>query len=338
MTIADRLWPNLLLANIYLLSIGLSGALFISMHFLSGATWSTVLRRVAEAMMAVLPVAAVLMLPIFWGRDTLYPLATAGFFLRAIVFLALWVWLARRLRHVSLDEDRDGTTSRRAQLVRYAAIFIVVFAITFAVAAADWLMSLAPQWSSSIFAVYVFAGVLVSGLAVLTLMTIVLRRRGPLGAATNAAHLHDLGKLLFTFTTFWAYIWLSQYLLIWYGNLPEEIPYYARRTRDAWFPLFLLNVAINWAIPFFLLLPRASKRSARMLAAVCVLLLAGHWLDLYLLIMPEIWSEPAAGPLEAAIPIGYAAIGFYVMTRAAGAAPIVPAHDPLLRESLVHET
>jgi hypothetical protein len=288
--------------------------------------------------MAVLPVAAALTLAIFWGRDTLYPRATPGFFLRAIVFLALWVWLARQLRHVSLDEDRDAATSRREQLVRHAAIFVVVFAITFAVACADWLMSLEPQWSSSIFAVYVFAGLLVSGFAVLTLTAIVLRARGPLSTAIGAAHLHDLGKLLLAFSTFWAYIWLSQYLLIWYGNLPEEIPYYARRTRDAWFPLFLLNVAINWAIPFFLLLPRASKRSAPVLAAVCVLLIAGHWLDLYLLIMPEFWNAPAAGPLEVAIPIGYAVICFYVMTRAVAAAPIVPAHDPLLRESLAHET
>ena len=338
MTFADRVWPNLLLANVYLLSIALSGALFVAIHFLSGAVWSILLRRIAEAMMAVLPAAAILMVAVFWGRRTLYPAATPFFFLRAIVFLSLWVWLVRRMRQVSLAEDRDAGTPRHDELVRYSAIFVVVFAVTFAVASADWLMSREPNWTSSIFAVYVFAGLLVAGVAALTLVAIVLRVRGPLSGVISAAHLHDLGKLLLAFSTFWAYIWLSQYLLIWYGNLPEEVPYYVRRTRGPWTWLFVLNLALNWAIPFFLLLPRAFKRNTRVLAATCVLLLAGHWLDLYLLIMPETWSTPAAGPLEAVIPLVYAVLCFRVIARALAAAPLVPRHDPLLRESLTHET
>jgi hypothetical protein len=150
--------------------------------------------------------------------------------------------------------------------------------------------------------------------------------------------LHDLGKLLLAFSSFWAYIWLSQYLLIWYGNLPEEVPYYVRRTGGPWLPVFLLNLFVNWVVPFLVLLPRAAKRSARVLAAVCVLLLLGHWLDLYLLIMPDTWSGPMAGPLEAIIPLGYAGLLVYLISGALAQAPIVPARDPYLGESLNHET
>ena len=154
----------------------------------------------------------------------------------------------------------------------------MVFAASFSVASTDWLMSLDPHWSSTIFAVYVFAGLVQLGLAVTTLMVLILRQRGPFRAVVGESHLHDLGKLLFTFSTFWAYIWLSQYLLIWYGNLPEEVTHYMSRTSPAWIRLFLLNLVVNWVVPFLVLLPRATKRSPAVLAGVCLLILAGRWL------------------------------------------------------------
>jgi hypothetical protein len=244
----------------------------------------------------------------------------------------------RRLRKTSLQQDHDPAPARHQRLITHAAVFVVVFAVTFALGSVDWLMSLDPHWSSTVFAIYVFAGLLVSGLAALTLFAIVLRALGPLGGVVKRAHLHDLGKLLLAFSTFWAYIWLSQYLLIWYGNLPEEVTYYMRRTDAPWMRLFLLNLFVNWVVPFLVLLPRAAKRSARVLAAVCVVLLAGHWLDLYLVIMPETWSGPMAGPLEAMIPLGYAGLFFSIVARALTQAPLVPRHDPYLEESLRHET
>jgi hypothetical protein len=351
-----RTWPNLLLADVYLLSLALSGALFISMQFLSGAGWSVVLRRIAEAMMSSLPMAGALMLSVFFGRTTLYPWAQPGgstgvlsaskaaylstplVFVRMGVVLAVWMVLVRRLRKTSLQQDHDPAPARHQRLITHSAVFVVVFAVTFALGSVDWLMSLDPHWSSTVFAIYVFAGLLVSGLAALTLFAIVLRALGPLGGVVKRAHLHDLGKLLLAFSTFWAYIWLSQYLLIWYGNLPEEVTYYMRRTDAPWMRLFLLNLFVNWVVPFVVLLPRAAKRSARVLAAVCVVLLVGHWLDLYLVIMPETWSGPMAGPLEAMIPLGYAGLFFYIVARALTQAPLVPRHDPYLEESLRHET
>jgi hypothetical protein len=351
-----RTWTNLLLADFYLLSIGVAGAVLMSMHYLAGAGWSVVLRRIAEAMMSSLPFAAVLMLSVFFGREALYPWARSDstestmsaakalylssplVFARMAVVLGLWVWLVRRLRRTSLQQDRDPAPALHHRLIRSSALFVVVFSVTFAVGSIDWLMSLDPRWTSTIFVLYVFAGLLVSGVAALTLIAIVLRLLGPLDGVVRDAHLHDLGKLLLAFTTLWAYMWLSQYLLIWYSNLPEEVTYYLRRTNEPWMQLFVLNLVVNWVVPFLVLLPRATKRRSPILAAVCVLLLIGHWLDLYLLIMPDAWSAPVAGPLEVIIPLGYLSFAFLLISRALVRAPLVPLNDPYLHESLSHET
>jgi hypothetical protein len=337
------------------------------MHYLSGAGWSVVVRRVPEAMMSALPVGAVLMLTVFFGRNTLYPwanpdalahaplpadkalyLSTPLVFLRMSVVLALWTWLVLAIRRTSLRQDQDPASPPTGQacavgapglahhrrLVRFSAAFAVVFAVTFALASVDWLMSLDPHWSSTIFAIYLIAGALVSGLAAVTLIVLLLRAFGPLKDVVGPAHLHDLGKLLFAFSTFWAYIWFSQYLLIWYSNLPEEVPHYLRRTGGGWAPLFFLNLGVNWVVPFVVLLPRAAKRSPRVLAGVCLVLLCGHWLDLYLLIMPEVLEAPVAGPLEVVMPLSYSALFFFLTFRALGRASLVPLHDPYLEESL----
>jgi hypothetical protein len=353
----ERTWPNLLLSNLYLLSMALAGAILISIHYLSGAGWSVVLRRVAEAMMSALPVVAVLMLTVFFGRQALYPwanpealadaplsaakasyLSTPFVFVRMALVLAIWVTLARAIRKTSLRQDEDPAPAHHHRLVRFSALFAAGFAATFALGSVDWLMSLDPHWYSTIFAVYLFAGVLVSGLAALTLIVLVLRALGPLRDIVGPGHLHDLGKLLFGFSTFWAYIWFSQYLLIWYSNLPEEVTHYVRRTGDNWSTLFFLNLGVNWVVPFVTLLPRAAKRNPHVLAATCVVLLLGHWLDLYLLIMPEIFAAPALGPLEALIPLSYSALFVYLTSRALAEAPVVPLHDPYLEESLSHDT
>ena len=352
----QRTWANLLLGNLYLLSIGLFGALFLCFQFLSGAGWCAALRRVPEAMMAGLPVMAAVVVTVFLGRHALYSGSAAeaigqgevlspgkAFYLsppfvlfRMVVVLGLWILLAWRMRRESLRQDMDRSLSHHYALVRHAAVFAVVFAASFSIASVDWLMSLDPHWSSTIFAVYVFAGLVQLGLAVTTLMVLILRQRGPFRAVVGESHLHDLGKLLFAFSTFWAYIWLSQYLLIWYGNLPEEVTHYMSRTSPAWIRLFLLNLLVNWVVPFLVLLPRATKRNPAVLAGVCLLILAGRWLDLYLLIMPEMFRVPAFGVWEVLIPLGYAGVFLRLTTRALAQAPLLPLGDPFLEESLHH--
>src|SRR5262249_39747770 len=146
--------------------------------------------------------------------------------------------------------------------------------------------SLEPDWSSTMFGVYQFAGLFLSGLAALTLLLLWLGRSEPMRRVVTSDHLHDLGKLLFAFSTFWMYVWFSQYMLIWYVNNPEEAVYFLRREQGAWQPLLIANVVLNWAVPFLVLLPRSAKRSPTVLARVCVVLLVGRWLDLYLMIGP----------------------------------------------------
>ena len=342
-----RTWPNLLINAFYIIAIAVAGIVFIALQFLTGASWNAGLRRIPEALMAALPAAGAMMLALFFGREWLYPWSRPGadaggaakaiyfgaplFFGRMALFVGLWTIFARLIRRASLEQDRqrdgDGAAICHQRLVRYSAAFTCVFAISFSIASFDWLMSLVPHWSSTIFAVYWFAGVLAGGTAAITLTVVLLAERGYLLGIVDEHRLHDLGKLLFAFSTFWAYIWLSQYLLIWYGNVPEETTYYVSRTGEGWIALFLLNLALNWVIPFLVLMSRDAKRSAPILKWISIVMLAGRWLDLYMTVMPEMIPAPSVRPLDVVIVCGYGAAVFLIAARALAKAPLVPSYS-----------
>jgi len=352
---ATRVWSDLLINGFFVLAAALGGLTFIAIHHLSGAGWSSGLRRVAEALTSALPIATVMMLALYFGRAFLYPWAgshaagahdagvqtspyfNASFvFARMALFLVIWTALALAIRRSSSRQDESSEPIHQRRIVRYSAIFAVVFAWSFSLAAVDWVLSLDPRWTSTIFGVYVLAGVLVEGVAAITLAAVLLRERGYLVDVVNANHLHDLGKLLFAFTTFWAYIWLSQYLLIWYGNLPEEASYYQTRTDSVWIAWFLANVAINWVVPFVVLLPRASKRNPTILKRVAIVVLLGRWLDVYLLVAPQTVKAPSLGLLEAAIAVAYVGITWHVVSAALAQRPLVVRFDPYLDDCVRH--
>jgi hypothetical protein len=349
----ERAWPAVLINGFYCLSLSLMGALFITTQRLAGARWSASLRRIPEALMAALPATACIMLTLFLGRHWIYPWSRPGafagvpaiagkirylqpsaVFARTLIALALWTVLFWLFRRTSLAQDGDARLLHHFRLNRLAAIFAVVFPVTFTLGAFDWLLSVDPHWFSTMFAVYVFAGCFVQGLAAITLIVVSLRSTELLKAFISKDQLHDLGRLLFAFSTLWAYIWFCQYLLIWYSNLPDEISPYVKTTAGRWLPLFAANVVVNWVVPFAVLLPARAKRSEAVLKAVCVILLCGHWLDLYLLVMPSFREAPALGILDVLIAAGCLGLFCSFVIRALARAPLVPVNDPFLIDSL----
>jgi hypothetical protein len=344
----ERTWLNLLVGGFYLVSLASSAMFFASSQLLSGARWSAGLRRVPEALMLLLPVAAFIMLALFAGRGVIYSdaanasvhaiggrtlyLKSPFVFARLVSALAAFGAFAWLFRSTSLAQDGDRRTSvsQHRKLVRCAAVFVVVFAPAFTALSYDWLLCLEQRWFSTMFAVYAFAGAFVQVIAAITIVVVLLLRQGRLDGVVDRSQLHDLGKLLFAFSTFWAYIWLCQYLLIWYGDVPEEVVYYVHRTGGPWLVLFALNFVVNWLVPFVVLMSARAKRSPRVLGAVSALVLAGRWLDLYVMVMPSRWSGPRFGVIEIAVIAACGSLAYLVLLHGLSRAPLVPMHDPLL--------
>jgi hypothetical protein len=351
----QRTWANLLLAGSYVLGLSLAGLVFVALHYVCGASWSTAFRRVPEAMAALLPWAAAPFGLILAVSPWLYPwfesthggqpsmwfkelwLSPAFFVARSLLYLAAWIAFALAIVRASRRQDADGDERHTRGNARLAAAFLVVFGVTFWLASYDWIMSLEPHWYSTMFGVYQFAGLLPSGLAMITILVIWLEKLGPLRGVLNEEHLHDLGKLLFAFSTFWMYIWFCQYMLIWYANIPEETAHYVRRLHGFWEPAFLLNFLLNWGVPFLVLLHVPAKRSRGMLLKVCWVILVGRWVDLYLMILPAIAGEqPVFGVWEIGWMLGAAGLFFLALFHVLAKANAVPVRDPFLAESLTY--
>ncbi len=347
----QRTWPNLLLVSFYLLTLSLAGIVFVALQYVSGAHWAVALRRVPEAMGKLMPLGGVALLIVLFARPALYSWTTPAldaettpafrawwltlpFFRgRAIAFLLLWTLFAIALARASIRQDSDGAARHTLTNSRLSALFVVLFAFTFWLATYDWIMSLDPRWYSTIFAAYNFAGLFLGGLAALTLLVVWLRERNALLVSDD--HLHDLGKLLFAFSTFWMYLWFSQYMLIWYANIPEETTYFVQRLHGYWASLFVLDMVLNWIGPFFALLPRRNKQNPNVLVKVCIVLLAGRWLDLYLMIMPLFAGKRLSiGIVEAGLAAGGFGLFMLAFLRVLRRAPLVPLKDPFLADSL----
>jgi hypothetical protein len=345
----ERAWSMVLLFSFLLAGVALAGLAFVALQYVIGATWSVALRRIAEAMALLLPIGGIGVLLVLFAHPQLYPWTamhdlppfkqtwlSLGFFrARAILYLLVWSGFTAALVRNSRRQDVEGDPAHNRRSARLGVGCLISLGITCWLASYDWIMSLEPDWASTLFGMYNFAGMFLAGLAVLALLTLYLQRRPPLSAVIAPHHLHDLGKLLFAFSTFWMYLWFSQYMLVWYANIPEETVYFVRRWEGFWGPLFLLNVALNWVVPFLALLPRTNKQRPGVLAKICVLLLIGRFLDLWLMVAPpQQPARPQFGLFE--IGLGLFCSGLFLLgfMRAFAAAPAIPLRDPQLRESL----
>ena len=353
----ERTWSSLLLNGFYVVALSLSAVFFLATQRLTGARWSASLRRVPEAFAMALPVLVPLILILYFGRQHLFAwslpgafahepsfagkiryLQTPWVFTRMAVVLLLWSGFALWFRRMSLRQDREPGQSLalHQRMTNWAALFLPMFAITLTVAAYDWLISLDTRWFSTMFSVYVFAGMFVQGIAAITLAVVTLKERGPLATTVTEHQLHDLGKMLFAFSVFWAYIWVGQYLLIWYGNIPEEITHFMSRTNGAWLYVFAVNFILNFVVPFTVLLSKPAKCNTKVLRIVCLVVLFGRWLDIYLLVMPSLWSAPILGLIEVPIAAGYIALLYLLFVHNLARAPLAPLHDPIMEYERMH--
>ncbi|MFC2171588.1 hypothetical protein ACFLU6_03030 [Acidobacteriota bacterium] len=299
--------------------IVLGSLFFVALQHVTRSIWSVVIRRVAEMFAAPMWIAAILFIPVLlfiWFGDQIplfawldpdHPAAlhitgfkkaylNLPFFIaRAVSFFIIWIFFARYFVSRSLKlEVTDSADSLADGMRRAAGPFIPIFALTATFASFDWFMSLDPTWVSTIYGVYLFAGMTASALSVITIGVVWLRSRGHLGQGiVTDEHLYSLGGLIFAFVCFWAYIAFSQFMLIWYGNIPEETNWFVHRIDGNWLTASILLPILRFALPFLLLLSRPAKTNPRRLVIVSVLVLVGELYDLYWLIMPE-RSAPAS--------------------------------------------
>jgi hypothetical protein len=351
-----RMWAGWLMMAFYAVGLGLAGLCFVAIHYTTGSTWSVAIRRVPEALAATLPFSLALLAILFIAHPQLYGWTTDEafigsttkalafkqfwlswpfFLVRAAIYAAVWIGFGLAIRKRSRNQDRDGDPRWTQENFKLSAAFLVLFGITVTLSSFDWVMSIEYHWFSTIFGVYNFAGLFESGLAAMILIALWLERAGPLRGILNESHLHDLGKLLFAFSIFWMYIWFSQYMLIWYTDIPEETSYFVLRGSGAWFALFILNTFLNWVIPFLVLLRRDTKQQRQTIAIVAGIILVGRWLDVYLMVFPGIvGGTPTFGLWELGLTLGGVGAFGLVLAAALKGAPAVPIADPELVESL----
>jgi uncharacterized membrane protein len=264
-------------------------------------------------------------------------LNTPFFVVRMLLFFGLWLMFAKKLVGGSVEQDKSGSEEITNSSVGWGIAFLLTFAISFSLFSVDLLMSLQPHWFSTVFGVYCFAGLFQSTMATMILLIIYCQKKGLLNGYVDENHLHDLGKFMFAFTVFWAYIAYSQYMLIWYANLPEETVFYLPRVTGAWTYVTASLLLFKFIVPFLALLSRRSKRNPAMLGAVAVLILIMQYVDIYWLIYPNLNSEtPVFGIPEILIWGGFAGGFSYTVSRFLSRNSIVPVRDPRIHESLHH--
>ncbi|MEW4456357.1 quinol:cytochrome C oxidoreductase [Bremerella sp. JC817] len=350
---------------VYFLSISLGALFFVPIHHLTRAGWSVVVRRICELITQnLIPMAAlflIILLPVVFGSHSLFewnnpelwnkdsshydqliahksPYLNPTFFaIRAIIYFSAWICIARYFFLNSLAQDSNGDKQITLKMQKWSSLAVVTFALTVTFASFDWLMSLDPHWFSTIFGVYFFAGCALSFFAFLTLTVFLLQQSGKLEGIITKEHYHDLGKYTFGFTLFWAYIAFSQFLLIWYANIPEETGWYLRRQENGWAYVAIALIFGHFFIPFFGVMSRHIRRNKYALVCWALLILVMHYVDLYYVVMPQVahgTAAPSFGLIDVCCIVGIGGVYISFLIWFATDKPLVPLKDPRLQESL----
>ena len=359
---AQRPWSSLLVAAIFFLGASLLSVFFLALQYVAEVGWSVILKRVFMAIGSFLPyVAAVILLIILTGgfhvfgnhtyhwmaegimdpESSNYDAIIAGkeaylnfgfFFIRALIYFAGWFWALKKLTHLSLQEDIHGGLSYYNTSKKISAIFIVFFAVSSSMMAWDWIMSIDTHWFSTLFGWYVFSSMFVTALVVIFMVVTHLKQRGQL-EYYNESHHHDLGKFIFAFSIFWTYLWFAQFMLIWYSNIPEEVTYYIARFDDYKVP-FMTALFFNFAVPIIMLMSRDAKRITSRVLIIGSIILVGHYLDFFVMIMPgTVRSHWSLGFVEIGAFLGFLGLFIRVVTNKLSTMELTPKNHPMLKES-----
>jgi hypothetical protein len=357
---ADQFFRSYLIAFMFVLGLSLGSLGLLMLQHLTGGHWGIMTRRPLESATRVLPVVALFFLPIaIFGMKHLYGewlnapikgegslselqktyLTTNGYLIRAVIYFVIWLGLVFVFNRWSKEQDanrEDRALRRRLKMAAGPGIILYVFVMTFA--AIDWVMSLSPHWASTIYGFLFVVGQLISSMSLMIAVLVLLSRTAPMEGVIQSRHLHDLGKLLLAFVMLWAYFGFSQLLIIWSGNLPEEITFYRSRLYGGWGVVAVLVLIFHFFVPFFSLLSRDLKRSAQLLPKVAIWLIFMRLVDLFWLTRPEFTSRAVPGLMDVAAVLALSGIWFAVFARNLKTQPLLPLGDPKLEEAIeVHE-
>jgi hypothetical protein len=355
----NRFWANIFINGFFFFAISVGALFFLALQYATEASYMVVLKRVIEGTSQFIYVGAAILVVFFlagtfhwhhiyhWMDPEVfnpdsdhYDAIIAGkaaylnqpfFWLRTILYLGVWCYFAHLFRKRSLKEDELGGTKIHFKNITAAAIFLVFFAFTSSTASWDWIMSIDTHWFSTLFGWYVFSGIWVSAMIFLVLVTIYLKGKGYL-PAVNKSHIHDLGKWMFAISFLWTYLWFSQFMLIWYSNIPEEVTYYLTRIehfKGLFFGIFFMN----FLFPMVVLMARDAKRSIGYLIVIGVIIFIGHWFDVYLMVIPGSLGHIEFGFMEIGMFLGFLGLFLFVVFNAFTKAPMMVKNHPYLEES-----
>lgn len=357
----NRFWANLLVNGFFFFAIALAATFFIAIQYAAEAAWATVFKRIFEAVAGYLPLGALFLIVVFaagslhlhhiyqWMDPEVSNPASphhdkiiAGksaylnlpfFWIRTLVYMGVWIYFNHLFRKRSLEEDRIGGTVLHFKNQKLAAGFLVFFAVTSSTSAWDWIMSIDTHWFSTLFGWYVFSGMWVSGVITFILLTIYLKKQGYL-SQINDNHIHDLGKWMFAISILWTYLWFSQFMLIWYSNIPEETTYFYERIGH-YKVIFFGMVVVNLLFPLLLLMARDTKRNVKYLLLVGCIIFIGHWVDVFVMIMPgSVGSEWTISFMEIGMFLGFLGLFMYKVFHTLSKAPLMVKSHPYLEESI----